>query len=532
MGVSIAPASAGGSLLASLSIPGQSYVPSSYGPATSNTRRGCIAMGGAGAGTGSPVTPTNGDFSQRFGFTIPSTGGATITRFRFRLRNSKVNTNTNTNGTVNVGGIYLGTPNVATESAWAGDFTATPTQVLAAPGLTELGTSEYVSPWITSFTLVPNKFYGLSYGCTLTGTAAAVQTDATPGWSWAGTGSAAAASGAAAPVTAGSPYTNYLDLRMEYEFSGTSEIGFFVSDSLGAGWQQSTTPAAIGHMGADNTWPHQAALRLGHHDFNGGVGGIGTTGWVAATTITDLAFTRWLSPESGYTTFASTPDYAVIGLNLNDNNGLTLTQFITNYQIVIGRLQALGIPRIYATTEGPGYTTSLFSVGWQAGSLTTIPANPMTSLVVGYTPGPGVAGGQPGPNNAWVYGGAGSVYLGTPEAPIGGPYTCTAATGGSGSAITLTVSGLPARPAGAAALPIPIMTALEYMRRSFNKYIRSLPPGITAILDFDINTTSQFYFPSAVGRQEFYDNTGDIHPNGVAMYSMWASMFVNGILGN
>ena len=54
-----------------------------------------------------------------------------------------------------------------------------------------------------------------------------------------------------------------------------------------------------------------------------------------------------------------------------------------------------------------------------------------------------------------------------------------------------------------------------------------------ATLDFDADVTSQFYFPPATGRAEYYGGTGgSVHPTGPGMYDMVASRFVNGILGN
>ena len=526
----------------SLIIPGQGYVPSSYGPATANTRRAVLAMGGDGdAGA---VTPANGDVCQRYGFTVPSTGGAAVSRFRFRIRNSNVKSNTTTNGTVNLGALAIGVPNVAAETVWAGDFTAVPTPVIPAPGLTELGTSEYVSAWVapSTFALTPGKFLGLTMAFTLTGTAGSVGSSPTPGWSWAGTGSAAANLLAAVPGTTPQPYLQYLDVRMEYEFAGTNEVGFFVGDSLTDGFLQTQTAAsALGHMGPDNCWPQQAALRLGHHALNGGVGGIGTGGWIAATPSTNLAWSRFLAPESGGTSFASTPDYAVIVLNVNDNSALSLATFQSNYQTIIARLQALGITRIYAGTEGPGYN----GLGWEAGQLGVALTGAFTGLTVVtkgrqggvavaqmMESGPGYQGGQPGVVNAFTWGtGAGAVvYVGIPEAPVtgGGPLTTTAAaTGGAGAPVVLTVAGTATAPIGT-----PVCTLAEYQRRAFNYWIRSVPPGVQSVIDFDADTTSQFYYPSATGRPEYFGNLGDVHPLGGGMYSMWASRFVNGILGN
>jgi hypothetical protein len=109
----------------------------------------------------------------------------------------------------------------------------------------------------------------------------------------------------------------------------------------------------------------------------------------------------------------------------------------------------------------------------------------------------------------------------------GGPLTITGAAGGSGSTLTLTVAGTITAPVGT-----PVLTGWEYNRKNINLYIRNLPPGIQAVIDFDADVISQFYDPSSTGRTEYYNNSGENHPTTPAMYGLMASRFVNGILGN
>ena len=544
----------------SLIIPGQGYVPSIYGPATANTRRNVMALGGEGdLGTAAPL---NGDVCQRYGFTIPSTGGAPITRFRFRLRNSNLKANTNQSGNVTLGAFAIGIPNTP-EAAWAGDFTTAPTTVLAAPGAVNVGTVEYVSPWISpsTFTLTPNKFYGLTYGLTTGGTS--LNFSYTPGWSWAGTGSAAAALAAAAPGTTAQPFLQYLDLRMEYEFAGTAQLGFIIGASFESGYLNTlTTPiAAVGHMGPDNTWSQQAGLRLGHHMMNGGVGGSTATaaaGSPAFASTANLAWTRFFSPESGNATYASTPDYAVISLVTNDAGAATTQPTLAQYQTailgIITNLQALGIQRIYLCTNPAGYTVSILNVvpTFMSGRLSTqlpvggfasIALNDPNALATPQTSGFGIYGGPPGaPGNWWnAGGGPWNCYIGLPVVggqgysgagafiPPIGPITITAAAA-AGGVLTLTAAGTILT--ATQTVGSPVLTGAEFLRQQFNQWIRSLPPGVQSVIDFAADTDSPFYYPSTLPRPDFYNNSGDAHPTNNGMYTLWASRFVNGILGN
>ena len=522
-----------GTTPASLTIPGQSYVPASYGPATTNTRRPVMAMGGAGVA--GAVTPLNSDVCQRWGFTIPSTGGAPIARFRLRARNSNCFANTTIAGAITLTGAYIGRPNVAAATTWAGNFTTAPTS-LGLSTTVEMGTSEYVSPWISpsTLTLAPNTFYGLSVGLTCAGVQ--LNKDTTPGWAFVGTGSAAAASAAATPGTTAQPYTNYMDWRLEYEFAGTNQIGFFLGDSIMSGDLVTTTPA-VGQMGTNNTWPQQAALRLGHHAMNGGVGSSWSASFTAAPA-TVLAYSRFFAPESGNTTFASTPDYGCIALGVNDGLymevfGQTIANIQNNFQSMYANFGTIGIQRIYQCTATQGFTglPAANILTAQSGQLSTALAGAFVAITVANVRGPGYATGQPGAAACWYQATQGPTrcYVGTPNNPVagGGPLTITGAAGGSGSTLTLTVAGTITAPVGT-----PVLTGWEYNRKNINLYIRNFPPGIQAVIDFDADVMTQFYDPSSTGRTEYYNNSGENHPTTPAMYGLMASRFVNGILGN
>jgi hypothetical protein len=540
-----------------LVIPGQGYL-----AGTTNGRRNVLAMGGEGdRGTVIPAGSPGPDVCCRYGFTIPSTGGSPVNRFRFRLRNANNLANTTQAGQVTLTAFAIGTPS-AGEAQWNGDFTAAPTPVLAAPGSQEVGSSEWVSPWIypSTFSLVPNTFYGLSFGFTGPN-GLPCNFSLTPGWTWAGTGSAAAAGGAGVPGTTAQPYTQYLDLRVEYEWNGTNQIGFFVGDSITSGWLNTIGGLnAIGHMGPDNAWPQMAALRLGHHAMNAGVGGVTAVGpFSSGAPLTQLAWTRFFNPDStgngaNLTGFAAVPDYIAIALGLNDAYDSFfpgLPTFQLNYLDIVANALTFGINKAYACTATTGFNV-LAGAGvpcFQAGVLTAFPANPMTSLSIGPLPfailtalqyfGPGAGAGQPGAGNAWygATGGPWHLYIGTPEAAPsggagGGPYVISGITsGGNGVTLVLAISGSPARTGGTLA-GVPVMTGSEWNRRTINAWLRSNPPAIQSVIDFATDIECEYYYPSAVGKPEYYNNAGDIHPTGPAMYGLLASRFVNGIVGN
>jgi len=586
------------------------------------------------------VAPTGSDVCQRVGFTIPATGGAPIGRFRLRIRNACLLGNGVIPGSITLSGVYMGTPNSSSETSWSGDFTAAPTS-LGLSGANEMGSSEYVSGWISpsTYALTPGAFTGLSIGFTCSGVK--VTQDPMPGWTWVGTGAGSVgASAAAAPATGvggvtaatAQPLLVYLDVRIEYEFQGSNQIGFVVGDSLAAGYLNATT--ATGHMGPDNTWPQKAGLRLGHHLMNGGVGGTTATIYDSAAVASTLAFTRFFNPDgsgngANYTGFACTPDYAVIALGVNDAVD-TGTPALSGYQTamlsLLGELRTAGISRSYAVTATPGTNlVGFLNPSFEAGQLAVAlnAATPSVITIEGPAGGPGA--GQPGPASSWYLGAGGpyNLYIGTPQNPVtnGGPLpviaaatvsetttpvavssvsnsgatvTVTLAAGeqgvyGDGDIVTFTgvtgsgtypalMNGIPFKVVGVTATTCkvtlsatptgtftagsminlsqvtgktfmglgvtassavtapegtPVLTASEWNRQAINLWLRSQPPGIEAIIDFDADVTSQFYFPPATGRAEYYGGTGgSVHPTGPGMYDMVASRFVNGILGN
>ena len=535
-GGALANVGSAGSSPSGLVIPGQSYL-----AGTVNSRRGVNAL--SGNGSLGLISPTNNDICQRVAMTLPMTPY----RFRVRIRNQNVVLNTYHSGTFQLSGIWMGTPNTGAETAWAGDFTAAPVQVIGADTIDPAANgTEYVSAWITpaTYQITANKLVGISMGFTCPGVQ--LDYDRTPGWAWQGTGSAAAAGLAPAPGTSAQIYYSYLDVRIEYEYVGTNEIGFFAGDSHGAGYLTVINPPAapLGHMGPDNRWPDIACQRIGHSAMNAANGGSSAASWVAATVPTNEAFSRFLSPESGRTAFATAPDYAVIDLGLNDafynyGNGFSLATFQANIQTLLARLTGLGISRFYICTNMVGWMTNLLNLGgaFASARLSAAVLAAATTCTLAVDLGPGYYQGRPGPTQNWWYatGGPYGIYLGTPENPLGGPYAVSNATGGytgtqpgtgAPGAITLTTAAL-----AAAEINTPVLTLTEYARRQINQWVRNLPPGFTSVMDFDADTTSQAFWPSAIGRNEYWYD-GDAHPSNLGAYMLIASRFVNGILGN
>jgi hypothetical protein len=379
------------------------------GGAPVNTRRTTYALtdgGTLGTSTGYQ------DVAFRCGFTFP----VTPTRCRVKIRNSDLLANTTTSQSMVITGIWWGTPNVGSETAWAGDFTGAPTKV--DNGTTQDLATEYVTSWFTPpNTAVAYALQGLSIGIT-SSVDSKMNFSSSPGWTWhgaTGAGCAAAAGNAAAPAGTGtaSPYLSVLDIRLEYEFVGDNQIGFFVGTSITSGWI-GTSGTAFGHMGPDNTWPHIAALRLGHHAINGGVGGATAANF---TSTSALAWTRFDLGANVNSGVSCVPDYAVIDLGVNDcfagpvGFGAATTlcpdlaTFQANIQTIIANLQTAGITRIYICTQPPGVNVPPFAATcYQAGSLgTAVAAGALgtVNLTDSATSQAGPGGGNPGLGSYW-----------------------------------------------------------------------------------------------------------------------------------
>ena len=361
---------------------GISYV---SGASPANTRRSTLSFGAP------TVAPTSGwqDICSRVSFTLP----VTPTRCRLRITNSSVLAGTTTSQSVAITGVYWGTP-AGSEATWAGDFTATPTTIAGLNTTQDLST-ELVTSWFTPpASAVANAFQAISIGYT-SANDSKVNIAGAPGWSWhgtTGTGCAAAAGNAAVPgVGTQTAYFLPFDIRMEFEFVGSNQIGLFIGDSLTNGYI--ANPTGVGKMGPDSTWPQMAANRMGALAINAGVNGSTTSGWTSSTS---TAWTR-------FDLSTCVPDFAVVSLGINQLNS---GQYLPNYQAdiltIVSNLQTLGIKRIYLTTTPP-YTGLAGSnkQAIQAGILkATINAGSLgTVTIVGPVTGTTAQGGPPGAGN-------------------------------------------------------------------------------------------------------------------------------------
>lgn len=380
---------------------GQSFVAAANQSVPTNpipeTRRATLSFGSGADG----INTTYLDINTRASFTLP----VTPTRYRFRIRNSDALTNTPVSESIQITGIYIGVPNVAAEPIWLGDFTTAPLQVYA--GSTQDLTTELVTGWVTNTgEIIANTLAGLSYGL-LAGADDKVCSTNCFGWTWhsaTNVGCATAAANAAVPgVGTQTPQQTTLDVRIEYEYIGRNQIGFFVGDSLTEGFLSSFL--AIGKMGKDSAWCNNGANRLGHCAINGGISGAQLTTFLSTVNIPWTRFDLGPGVNSGV---SSTPDYAVIAMGYND---ITATPYLpvlqTNMLTVIANLKAAGIKRIYVATTppmmNPGTAVTaiagMLKATLTAGTLGTVD---IVGPVVSTTTQGGVPGqGNPGIPGAW-----------------------------------------------------------------------------------------------------------------------------------
>jgi len=382
----------------------------------------------------------------------------------------------------------------------------------------------------------------------------------TPGWTWrgaTGAGCAAAAGGAGVPIGTGVafPYTTTLDIRLEYEYVGSNQIGIFPGTSLTNGFLQTiTTVAPYGSMGPASCWPQLGSARLGHCPMNGGVGGASAPVFTSAAAI---AWTRFLSPESGQTAFACTPDYAVIDLGINDSasalaNGTlpyTLAQLQTNVLAIIAILQGFGINKILIATCPPGFLTEFFGslTTFQTGILATaIPPGATLAIVMnaaGANAGASPGGGYPGLAGAWFdAGNAGAVkgqaWVGLPSSGV--PGTSVGKGAGEGPCTITSVAGFPTLTItsftflNTHAVGEPVFATREGYRQQYNYWMRCGVPGTIGTIDM-ARVCEIPAGAAALGVTQkhpyFYGDVDDIHPNTPAMYHAMAREFVVNVAG-
>lgn len=387
------------------------------------------------------------DWCQRTMIMLP----APLTRWRVKIANWNVLTNTALTTPVSGTGIYYGAPaavpTTGTTNRWNGDFAGAPTQVVGSFSVPTDGT-DYVSPWITA-PLAAKTPLVLSWGFTTpasgtgvgTGSGCQVAGVATSGSSHAGDTAISGVGGYFAPKGGA-----YFDVRVEYEFVGTTPIGVFIADSIGEGTSDGdyagTQKACLMH----EAWPGAAGMQGNYATIN-----LGTASANLASF--DSAAKR---PWSRVDLATTVPDFAVVALGTN-NIGGAYTGNIAAYVTLFQLIKSMGIKRIFVSTLIPRTDAAAL-----AGTLTADIGVSSTSLSSTIS----IASGTP----IQIGWGRTLERLTTNGAPTGsGPYTipipATAIAHKSGDQV---ISGL------------------EMSRQGINDWLRQVPGDVIGCLDFDL----------------------------------------------
>lgn len=314
-------------------------------PQTPVTKRVSLAIGSDGNAS---ATASAHDYNQRTLIQLP----VTTTRWRVRFRNASALTGTATAGSWDGVGVWVGTPLFAAAGLpWGRTFATAPTQALGAFTTPSDGT-DFVSDWVTNTGLqfqagVPA---GLSTG--ITHATSTVYTSSAQGWTYSGSG-AAAAGGNAAPLAVTPSNLVVGDWRLEYEFAtvavGGIPVGVCIGDSITAGWDSGpstpgASPPVMQGFDPHQTWPGAASLRNGFAVVNMGVGSTRAAQWQTGTGW------RW----DRFDLATTVPEFAVISLGTNDIFDGTAVATMQGYiQTIITKLAALGVHEVWLGTQIP-----------------------------------------------------------------------------------------------------------------------------------------------------------------------------------
>jgi lysophospholipase L1-like esterase len=389
------------------------------------------------------------DVCQRTIFAAP----ASSERWRIRVANRTLRNNTALTSPAAITGWWIGTPvldNVSQANRrWSGDYAAAPTKVWDG-GTVPVDGSDLVSPWITDLAKLFTEGAPVlhSWGATTaaSGTGAAtgdlqIAAVNTAGSSKAGDTVITSASGFASPFGGSALF----DIRIEYEFVGTKQVGLFVGDSISFGTGDGDVTGTNRGPLAHEAWPASAAARGGYCAVNLSV---------PSGTITDAGSlaTYWYTRADLATTV---PDFAVIALGTN-SIGAAISANRAGYLALIQAMRDLGIGRIYLCTLIPRG-----DMAYLQGALTADVAAGATSIssTVSVTSGTQILIGA----------GRKQELVTVSAAPTGtGPYT-------------LTVPAL----ANAHTVGEQVTSAFELNRQQLNDFARQMPGGVTAVLDMD-----------------------------------------------
>ena len=413
------------------------------GATTPLTRRVTAPLGS----TSGVVAASALDRCQRTIVTLP----VPITRWRIKIANWNILGNTALTTPISGTGIFYGTPaavvTTGSTNRWNGDYASAPAQAVGSFSVPTDGT-DYVSPWIDA-PLAAKTPLMLSLGFTTTATGTGVSTGSgcqVAGISAAGSAKAgdtviSGAGGYFAP-TAGA----YFDIRVEYEFVGTTPIGVFIGDSITEGTSDGdvfrTQQACLPH----EAWPGAAGMQGNYATIN-----LGTASANLATF--DASNKRaWARADLATTV----PDFAVIALGTN-NIGAGYQVNVAAYVAMFQLIKSMGIKRIFVSTLVPRTDAAAL-----AGTLAA-------DIAVGVT---SISSTVSIPNGTPIQMGWGRTLerLTTNGAPTGsGPYT-----------IPLPATAI-AHKAGDQ-----VISGMEMSRQGINDWLRQVPGDVLGCLDFDL----------------------------------------------
>ncbi|ORI13430.1 hypothetical protein BJI47_22565 [Rhodococcus sp. 1168] len=476
-----------------------------YAPRRS--RLGAIAFGTGG----SNGTFSTGSINPRYPVRLP----VGTTRWRLRISNFNIkNLSAGADGQ-EFRGAWIG-PHAFGTSEGTGNFTSAPLNPIPNPGagaapIPGSTFTYYTSPWITDPAMqIPAAQNWLLSIQTFASASIVIQRTNMGSY----LGFNAGSGGTVAPNPSQSK-VGLFDVIIDYEYidNGENKVGFYIGDSLTEG------------LGGDNVlgnpnqynWPSQHSLGAGIVALNGGCSGDRTEAWINATGGNGAKYNR-------FDLDAIKPDYACILLGTNDSLGLvSLASVQSNMAAILANLQAKGISKVYlglvpprlnpiigalAAAASAGVTSISSSVSIPSG--TTIAVGPnVTNGAIAAAASAGatsISSSSPIPNGTQVIIGSGATreVVTTSSGASGfGPYVSTVPALVNAHAVGEVVSnqdivitsGAPTG-AGPYTIPVPALAVAhaagdlvieqkENLRQQYNAWIRSVPMGVSGVMDFD-----------------------------------------------
>ncbi len=381
----------------------------------------------------------------------------TTTRWRLQIRNWRGGAGGGVSVAVPIAftGVWVGKQAKGSTGVMTGNFTAAPAQALPAFTLPADG-SRYTSPWVTDSA---NQFpaydqWLISYGWVAPAGTAIQNSLATSQWMTTGAGKSA---GAGDQTVAGISLstlmnTSFFDAWIEYEFNGTQAVFFVAGDSRTAGYGGPTVPKAN-----SKNWPNLFSLLTGCPVINAGISGVTSAALAAPASYGGL--NKW---GLGTDIF---PDAAIIDYGTNDLGAGQQAASVEPYLVgIYDWCRSVGIKRVLGDTIPPwgGYT--IYPKLLKVGTFTTAAAAGATSIVsdTAFAAGDSVVLDDLGSTREGITVAAGG-------STGSGPYT-----------IPLVSALVNAHPVGHE-----LASAAESYRRGFNKWMRTVPAGLSGVVDID-----------------------------------------------